>query len=499
MPAAQLVPLSLGVPAFLGLNTEKEASLLGPEWATELDNIVFDQAGRISSRKGARSVASVTGTVRALAEYTGGGVIAAAGNKLYLDGVDKTGTATVFGDYWKFVEFNTKIIGYQQGFNPVVYSGSAFSNVSVTHGGAMPTTWGNAALAAYGRIWTTDSSNTIIKYSGLLDETDFDASGTVTDVSAGYIDLKSVWKNGLDEVVAIEAHNGNLIIFGRKNIIVYADPMFPNSTMQVVENASGIGCIARDSVQVVGDDVWFLSASGVRSLGRTVVKDKMPLMDYSKNIRTYLINHTITVGSKNSIKSTYNETEGFYLLSVPESQKVFVFDVKQPLEDGSVRCSTWTSNVPTALLTGTNDKLYMGKNGSVGLYDDYQDYGSSFVMSYKSGWLSLDGQGVRYVIPKTLSAIVYTGRTKTLTFGWKFDFAATGFSATKVLSGITPSEYNVAEFNIGEYSGGGALRSFKVPLKGHGNLFRIEMSATIDGYVLAVQKIDVFGKLGRLN
>ncbi len=51
-PGAALFPINLTAPAFNGLTLESSGSTLGPEWATELDNAVFDQAGRPSARKG---------------------------------------------------------------------------------------------------------------------------------------------------------------------------------------------------------------------------------------------------------------------------------------------------------------------------------------------------------------------------------------------------------------------------------------------------------------
>jgi len=499
-----LQPLSLGVPAFLGLNTEVQTSVIGPEWATVLNNIVFDSSGRIAARKGWEISSTIAGggKVQALMNYSTGSIIAATVNKLYLDGVDITGTiVTPTKDYWKFVQFNSKVIGFQTAHDPIVYAGTSFAPLGAIHGGSMPTTWGGAALAAYGRIWAIDSSKQIIKYSALLDETDFDASGVLTDATAGFIDLKSVWKNGFDEVQAIESHNGNLVIFGKKSILIYATPTLPFSAMALVEDITGIGCIARDSAAVVGEDIWFLSASGVRSLGRTILKDKMPLQDYSKNIRTYLINHTLTVGTKDSIKATYNEKEGFYLLAVPESNRSFIFDVRRPLEDGSVRVSTWTGTVPTALLSANNDILYMGEDGFVGKYATYLDNATNYSMEYHSGWLTMEeeGTGTRYVIPKQLKALVYVGYNTTFTFGWKFDFASTGFTATKSITGTASDEYNITEYNIGEYSGGGTLKQLKMPMKGYGNLFRIEVDVVVPGFEVAIQKIDIYAKLGRTN
>jgi len=51
-PGAQLIPINLTSPAFAGLNTEQEETILDKAWATVLDNAIFDASGRPASRKG---------------------------------------------------------------------------------------------------------------------------------------------------------------------------------------------------------------------------------------------------------------------------------------------------------------------------------------------------------------------------------------------------------------------------------------------------------------
>lgn len=495
-----LQPLSLGVPAFQGLNTERQTSILDPSWATEANNAIFDSSGRIAARKGWTSQSTVTGTVRSLIEWTTGGMIAGAGNKIWLDGADATGTITTpSGDNWQFVEYNDKVIGFQDSHDPIVCSGTTSADLGATHGGAMPTTWSGVGLAAYGRLWVMDADKQVLKYSALLDETNFDASGTLSDATAGFFDLKSVWKNGLDQVQALAAHNGNLIIFGKRGILVYNNPTLPYSAMALVEDVQGIGCIARDTVQAVGEDLWFLSSSGVRSLGRTIVKDKMPLSDYSRNVRSYLVEHVVPVNNKISIKATYNEKEGFYILSTPSSGRVFIFDVRAPLEDGSVRVTTWTSNLPTALYSKANGDLIFGQSNAIGKYATYADNGSAFTFSYTSGWMTVgQSNGTQYVLPKKLKTIVFSGGANTINFTWKFDFSTTGFSASKALSSITPDEWGTAEYGIGEFGGGGGLATLNIPMRGHGNLFKVELNSSVTSQ-LAIQKFDIYAKLGRTS
>ena len=98
----------------------------------------------------------------------------------------------------------------------------------------------------------------------------------------------------MDEIVALGAHNGYLIIFCKNNIIIYGDndnfqAGMTTSSLTLVEVIEGVGCIARDSVQNTGEDILFLSNTGVRSLNRTVQEKSQPMRDISKNIRDDII------------------------------------------------------------------------------------------------------------------------------------------------------------------------------------------------------------------
>ena len=84
----------------------------------------------------------------------------------------------------------------------------------------------------------------------------------------------------------------------------------------------GTGCIARDSVQVIGTDLVFLSDSGLRSLGRTIQEKSAPLRDLSKNVRDNFL-ALVAVENKEEIRSVYYEKEAFYLLTFPASAITF--------------------------------------------------------------------------------------------------------------------------------------------------------------------------------
>ena len=62
MPAEQLNPLVLNDLGIFGLNSQANPAALPPQWLSKADNIILDEQGRISSRKGIQQVTtSVSG------------------------------------------------------------------------------------------------------------------------------------------------------------------------------------------------------------------------------------------------------------------------------------------------------------------------------------------------------------------------------------------------------------------------------------------------------
>jgi hypothetical protein len=154
-----LVNLSLASPGFLGLNKQASGSILEPGWASELVNAIFDNNGRISSRKGYRNVfiSNPTGTPRAIHEYIDGlgnqVIIFSMNNKIYKDNKDGSFTdisgsiTTPTADNWQFTNFNGKCIGFQTGHAPIVLAtaGGTFANITLS-GTQQPTTAANMCL-----------------------------------------------------------------------------------------------------------------------------------------------------------------------------------------------------------------------------------------------------------------------------------------------------------------------------------------------------------------
>jgi hypothetical protein len=514
---APLAPINIVAPGRFGLNTQSAANILGPEWATEASNAVFDLTGRLTARKGwaPATGTAMTGTpvVDVIHEYIredgSSSIISSGGNKIWSgtsSHSDVTGTSTItVGDNWQFLNFIDECIGVQQGEQPIRSTGGNFADLVETSGDC-PT--GNCGLAAFGRLWIAGSDKQTIKYSALLSSTLWD-----TPDGAGSIDMTSVWPNGMDEVVALAAYNGTLVIFGKNCVVFYTDGQgsalgIDPDNMYVSDTIIGTGCIARDSVQQIDNgDMLFLSANGVQSLQRLIQERSNPIMNVSMNVRDYLLDF-VSSETMSEIRSIYAPKEGFYLLVFPTASKVFCFDTRFKLEDGTYRITEWSSTIKAGVRANDNTVYLSLSNlgGRLGTYSGYNDRNSSnsattYTFQYLSGWLDLGADFAGYIkMLKSINGIVFSGTsTNTMSVTWDFDFQGTPDSYTVLLDDTgSPAEYGLAEFGVAEYSGGGALTRFRVPASGAGQYTRVGLTASISANTFSIQQINLYAKVGRL-
>jgi hypothetical protein len=508
MPSAPLQPLSLVVMGAKGLNLQSASSLLEPTWATSATNMVFDKSGRLSSRNGwvLQNATPMSGspTVGQIFEYTpitgSNQVVSTGGNKIYSGTTtltDRTGALTPSADNWKFQNFNGNVYGLQSGHPLIVWNGSGNFAAVTAASGSVPN--GNELLSAFGRLWGVDSTGQTIKYCNLLDATNWNITG------AGSINVTSVWGTGNDSIVALASFNSLLVIFGSRNIIVYQDgsgsPLGLDPIhIQVSDMISGIGCIARDSIQNInGDDLVFLSSSGVQSLKRVILERSNAIRNISLNVRDYLM---ATVGGETpaGIRSTYNAFNGTYLLHGPQSGLTFCFDTKITLEDGTWRTTTWNSFVPTALYTLHDSSTTLsGKAGQLFQYLGQNDNGAAFTANYESGWLDLDPQiRSRIKLLKRLECVFANTGGGTLTLKWAYDFNDNFYITQKTIDAGSTAEWGTAEWGLDEWGGGQTTYNIESPGTSGGQFIKVGASIVILDSNFALQQLQLFAKAGRL-
>ena len=509
---------SIAAPAFYGLNTQESGVTLQEGFALQADNCVIDKYGRLGARKGWQTRSNAKdGSTGANANVNLIGVsnfkdvvgvdtlLSFSVDKFYkgltnLVTLTPSTTDTIAAGNWQAATLNDHHYFFQRGYLPLVYtnSGSADTFKSIaTHTGTTGTPpSAHTVLAAYGRLWAADTAtnkNTVY-FTDVLNGTKW-SGGT-----SGNINISSVLTQGMDEIVALGAHNGFLVIFCKNNIIIYGDgdnfqAGMTTSSLTLVEVIEGVGCIARDSVQNTGEDILFLSNTGIRSLSRTIQEKSQPMRDISKNVRDDVI-QAINAENINLIKSVYSPINAFYLITFPTSQQTFCFDTRAPLEDGSFRATIWPSVSPKGFLS-IDSTLYFAEVNGVAEYRSYQDDGSKYEMAYYSNFFDLGMANVSKIVKKLSATTVgATGQSFTLKIG--YDYSPVYYSYTFTLETGTVFEYGITEYGVGQYSGSVLINEQKASTQGAGDIIQIGFTTDINGTPMSLQKISLYAKQGKV-
>jgi hypothetical protein len=512
--AKALETFSITAPGFFGLNTQDSSLDLASGFALIAKNCVIDKYGRIGARKGwtpEHDTISELGDepITAIGELlTDNGVkfVVATGNKKIFKLQDTAtlveltydggGTAPVItADNWQIVALNECIYLFQAGHDPLIFdpavSTTTYRRISEKSGYVGDVNNGNTVLAAYGRLWVADSNNNKVTvwFSDIL-------AGHVWDTgTAGFLTIDQVWQNGADNIVGMGAHNGFLYIFGKNNILIYANATSP-ADMVLADSITGIGCIARDSIQNIGEDIIFLSATGIRSVLRTIQEKSAPLRDLSRNVRDDMMN--IVAGEPvANIKSVYSPFDGFYLISYPSVNQVYCFDTKASLPDGSARATVWEGMSPKSFCYTSDRKLLMGFSGFIGKYFGYQDNGASYLLQYYTNHVDL-GQPNITSIPKKITVYVIGGNNQAVIIKWGYEFNENYQSQTSQIKAQGLSFYNEDLYTEAEYADGVLTVPLIVYPNGAGKIYQTGYEADINGAPLSIQKIEIQAKTGKL-
>lgn len=514
----QIQTFSITAPGFYGLNTQDSSLDLASGFALNAVNCVIDQYGRIGARKGwtAQHTTNTdlgSASVKAIgqlvvdngSEYT----IVAGNNKLFkLVGSTLTaltygggGTApTITDSNWQIACLNEVLYLFQSGHDPLVFdpavSTTTYRRVSEKTGYVGTVPQGNIVLSAYGRLWVADTSTekAVIYWSDILSGHKW-ANG-----STGSIDVTSVWPNGADNITGLASHNGFLFIFGKNNILVYsgAQDVLSAGVFKISDSVTGIGCIARDTIQNTGSDIIFLSDTGIRSVLRTIQEKSAPFRDLSKNVRNDLMS-AVAGEVLSTLKSVYSPFESFYLLTFPTLKTVYCFDLKATLQDGSSRVTTWDSIEPQSFCYLRDRSLLIGKAGYVGKYTGYQDNGVKYRMIYFTNHTDLGTPSVTSVLKK-LSIVVIGGSNQFVTMKWGYDFKENYYSQNTKIPAQGVAQFGISEYNTAgvEYSDGISLQTLTAYPTGAGKVIQTGYEADINGVALSIQKIEIQAKNGKI-
>ncbi len=510
--AEQLLTTTIQAPGFMGLNLQDSSVALENGYATVAQNCVIDKFGRVGARKGwataHSSVPSLAGAyVKAIGELIANDgtsyVIAAGANKIYkLNGSTLTeltygggGVApTISNSHWQMAPLNGRIYLYQVGHDPLVFdpavSTTTYKRISEATGYVGTVQNANCVISAYGRTWSANTSTdkNTIQFSDLL------AGHVLSTGTSGTLNVAEIWPNGADEVIALAAHNGYLMIFGRRQVLVYQGAKDP-STMSLADSISGIGCIARDSVVVTGGDVIFLSDTGLRSIMRTIQEKSAPMRELSLNVKDDLITDMLREQTED-IKAVYSDKDAFYLLSLPTSNTVYCFDMRTTLQNGAARTTIWDNITPRAFAYTRSKDLLLGQEGFVGKYQNNLDNTTPYRLKYYTNYFDF-GSPTALKILKKINMTLVGGNGADLIVKYGFDYSPSFLSRSITLGNINIAEYGVAEYNIGEYTAGVVFDNKQINASGSGNVLQLGLEALVDGFEISLQKLDCYVKAGR--
>lgn len=520
--AKELQSTSIVAPGFYGLNTQESGVTLDAGYAVKATNCIIDKFGRLGSRRGwAYRTLSLDSVVDDNVDINLLGLhhfIDLAGVSTYiswnatnffkgysnLTTLTPTTTDTITTGNWKSATLNDRTYFFQAGYKPLYYTNETTSDEFATidshadYTGTVPQ--GDFVLSAYGRLWvaSTNNNSTTVYFSSLLDGVAW-GSG-----SAGSINIAGTFSRDSDTITGIAAHNGYLIVFCKNSTIIFADNdsfqgSFDVTTLQLVEVIEGVGCIAPSSIQNTGNDVLFLSSSGLRSLARTIQEKSQPLNDISRNIRDDLVGLIEDQADLSTVKGVYVPRYAFYLLAFPDSGFTYCFDTRTPLQDGSFRATLWDNQTAKGYMYDTTTRqLFMAETDGIAEYFGYQDNGSSYRFTYFTTYFDLGQTNITKIIKKLgMTLIGASGQNFVVKLGYDYSTVYSSYTFTLSNSG-TLYYYGEDEYTVAEYNGGLQIENVKSPAGGSGTIIQLGFESSINGAPMSIQRLDVFGKVGRL-
>lgn len=549
-------------PGILGLNTQGEDDIMDQKYCTVANNLVIDKNGLLAARKGAKILngTAATGavtieTVHSYVQDDGTEIVVSASPAALWSGstsfTDITGSVTVSDSHFQFQNIQGNCVAAQEAHEPLWWDGSgnfetlngqnsdwaattAYSlgdivipttensyyyecTTAGTSSGTEPVTWdttpggttsdntvtwttrqipkSNTALAAFGRLWLSDASTGTVYFSDLLIPSAFSGG------SSGSINLNTVWPTSNDTITALAVHNNNLVIFCERSIVIYANADDIDN-IYLVESMAVNGCVARDSVQVISNDLFYLANDGIRSLARTVIQDNMPLGEVSTTVRDDII-QAINAATVTDVRSVYSQKEGFYCINFPQSEQTFICDIRV---QGQPRWTVWTWSLPKGLAVGKDDTLYFGlEGGYMSSYQGYLDANTTtgdtteqYILKYRSGWTDIGLSSSKALWKKAVWYIA-SEFDLTATTTWGFDFLSRERSEAKTVTGSPSSTWSNFQWSVDTWGSSFDKDTITTNLGGSGSLIRLGLQMSVNNGKFAFNKINLFFKTGRIR
>jgi hypothetical protein len=292
-----------------GQNDSKEPDQLSDDECTLIQNAITDSVGYLEKRAGNAYVGNELATADPVTGLFTFITDAGATKELRMETTslqyNNSGTWTDIDtgfttglDTW-FTQANDKVYISNGTENTHSYDGSTVSDLGTSYPKGLYSAWwrnyfficGDAALGATGHKSRVFFSN--------LGDPDTMTTGT---------DYFDVGKSDGQEITGIHPLGDYLVIFKRRGVYIMtgASPdawKLSSSVNNVVSISNSVGCVSAKSIVQVGNDLWFMSDNGIRSVKRNE-EGSIPLMG------TVSGNINATIDSIN--KSAYNKVCGAF-------------------------------------------------------------------------------------------------------------------------------------------------------------------------------------------
>lgn len=499
----------LGAIGEKGMFTQVSPIDLPPEFATLAVNCFANEAGRPTARKSAKIVTTVRNSVGASDQV----------RRMYrhnkVDGTTElissttgyvsrgTGTLTQIltnastGNY-QFASLNGKLFGVCESETMVWWNETTW--VSTNMGTPVNPT---ALHSAFGRLWAVKDAT--LYWSVLLDGTDFTGAGS------GSLDLNKIHTQFRDTAVAVTSFNGMIVVLCRQSLYILDLPLDKNpgsaaTPLYLKDFIPNVGCYSRDSVVSTGDDVLFMSDDGLRSLSRSMQESggPAPLTDMSASNKDYVINNIIAGNAGTEITAAWHPKKSWYMLFCATTLNIYLFDLGRHMGDQgkAPRMFVWTMGASKVQFHGAysdDRKMYFAGLGGLYTMETYES-GDAYTMSITSGWLSFGG-AERLDIYKRVMVNITGGGGQTATLKWSVDFNNNSERSYQfeLSSDQVVYEFNVAEYNLAEYTSGVSMAEVYMNISGTGKVIQISLEIPINGTAVTLNNVIAFYKQGRVR
>ncbi len=419
-----LFPYPVTIPGGYGFTEEQSLAGEVQPWLFEAHNAVFTKDGLIAPRELWRGLYGDTvghpagiATEQFYPTYAGTEYFISINRRIYKpstgsldlysfdnrtdDGlVAPTVPATT--KHWKAVylakgnEYGTYF--FADGEKPKYFSGDAYFSQIPTGPES------DIAHAAFGRIWVAVNNGTRLQWSDYLRGMDWVTSGT------GSLDLSM--NLGQDErVTAIADFNNFLILFTNRGILIFENPfnvpvdvtgtVGAADTLKLKEKIDGTGCVGVNAWASVGEDLFFVSYSGLYRLSRL-------MNDGGSNplgVVCPQINHSIvdslshldgSGGSNPTIRLNYHSMFGFLSLETyTVHYGIFLIWLTRPIDKTSFAVTQW-ANVPQSRRQQTDLQSTRGQSNTsiFGMFSTNKGNADGFGRAIVAVIINRDSNGV---------------------------------------------------------------------------------------------------------